>query len=112
MSWGTTFKIDIELIRESFNSIDEVKSHIDENDVLINRLETDIKMFASSNPRDIVPTNWNEQPIDWINNQINEKLCLLYEYNVENFKLYRYIEFLEEQYENAIDKISKEENIN
>jgi hypothetical protein len=97
MSWGITFKTEIELLRMSFNSIEEVKDKVKENDSLINSLEIEIKMFTSSNPKDIIPNDWNEQPIDWINNQITEKLNLLHEYIIENFKLSCYIEYLEEQ---------------
>ena len=41
-----------------------------ENDVI--NCTTQLKMYASSNPKDIVPAEWNEEPIRWLNNQIED----------------------------------------
>lgn len=112
MSCEINFKANINILDKSFNNIEEIKNKIDENIFLVISLETDIKMLASSNPKDIVPEDWSAQRIDWINNQISEKLNLIYEYNLENFKLSCYIEYLEEELYNSLNKISKEENIN
>ena len=107
MSWGINFKIDIELSRMSFNNIQEVKDKIEENESIINTLISEIKMFAASNPRDIVPVDWNEQPIDWINIQINEKINSYNEYSNETFKLYCYVEYLEIENEEITNLLSE-----
>ena len=54
-------------------------------------------MYASSNPRDIVPGEWEDEPITFIQNQINYVLTD-YEETYSILKdLYYYKEYLEEK---------------
>lgn len=92
MSWGIDFKADIYLSRQSYSSKGEVEDRMEELDKEINDYETELKMYAISQPRDVVPDD--EDQISWINNRINEILELYQECVNERFKLYLYLEYL------------------
>lgn len=92
MSWGIEFKADIYLSRQSYSSKGEVEDRMEELDKEINDYETELKMYAISQPRDVVPDD--EDQISWINNRINEILESYRECVNDRFKLYLYLEYL------------------
>jgi len=94
--WGTDFNTNIFIKRKKFNNKSDVISHLEEiNDSIIS-YESAIKMFVSSNPRDIIPLDWSEQPIDWLGSTINEKFEEYKELIVERCFINLYIEYLDE----------------
>lgn len=97
MGWGIQFKSDIYLSRQEYVTKQEVQDKIDELNKDIDSYKNQIKMFASSNPKDIIPDDWKDEPIRWINNQIEELFLLIDEYTVDNYKLQLYLDYLNEQ---------------
>jgi hypothetical protein len=53
-------------------------------------------MFVAANPRDIVNPDWKEQPIDWLNTEINNLFGIIEEDQRRLFKLELYLEYLKE----------------
>jgi len=102
MAWGTDFIAEVYLSKLIFNNEIAVQNKIDEN---INEMEDAkqrIKMFVSSNPSDIIPNEWNDSPIDWLNNSINDLFEAIIKLTEENVRLYQYIEYLNNNGENKI----------
>lgn len=71
MGFGIDFKTNIFLNRYTSKNLYEVKSDIEDKEKEIESLKEQILMFGSSNPKDIVPDDWKEAPIIFIQNQIN-----------------------------------------
>ena len=97
MAWGTEFKADIYLNRMSFNSILEINSKLKENDLWIKSNKDKIKMLCSSNVRDVVPEEWKDEPVEWLNIQCNDYINQIIEYEKENQLLELYKEYLENE---------------
>ena len=96
MSYEQYFKTEIQL-REFYHSIYHLQDEIDDLNKMINNVEAEIKMFASSNPKDIIPDEWKEeQPIDWLNMELNNKFDSYNEFIIKKFKLELYMEYLKE----------------
>ena len=100
MTWGTDFSIDIFLSRQEYKSKFDVEDKIKELDEQINDCESQIKMYVSATPKDIVPSEYSEEQISWLNNQINEHLEMYREYITDRFKLELYLEYLSQKPEN------------
>lgn len=94
MSWGIDFKADIYLSRQEYNTKNDVEERIKEIDKTINECETLIKMYASSTPKDIVPSEESEDPINWINNQINVEFEMYRDYLIDRYNLELYMDYL------------------
>jgi len=69
------------------NRIDMLKENITE-------LECQLKMYASANPKDITPKDWDEESIRWIGIQIDTIMESIYEYSLERDNLETYLEQL------------------
>ena len=67
MSYGTDFKADIFLNRKNYRSIQEIEEAIEDIEVDKQNWLTNLNMLAIANIRDIVPTDWNSDPILWLN---------------------------------------------
>jgi len=105
MGWGINFKTNIYLSRQNFSNKFEVINKIKGNDEIIKKHEDIFKMFASSTPKNIIPDDWNEQPIDWLNNSITDELINYNELIIENYNLSLYLNYL---IENNINEIKSE----
>jgi len=97
MSWGTNFSTDIFLSRQEYKSKFDVEDRIKELDEQINDCEVQIKMYVSATPKDIVPTEYSEEQISWLNHQINEQFEMYRESVIDRFRLVLYLEFLEQK---------------
>lgn len=106
MGHGTSFTIDIFLRSQHFRDKSDVEDKIEETKDYIGKLKEQINMFASSNPRDVIPTDWKDEPIRWIQNQVNELLESLEEQLFELHRLDLYLEYLNE---NNITEIKNED---
>ena len=96
MSWGIDFKADIFLSRISIKNMAELEELIKDKESDIARCKEQLLMYASSNPKDIIPGEWEEDSITFIQNQINYVL-IDYEEAYSILKdLYYYKEYLEE----------------
>jgi hypothetical protein len=96
MAWGIDFKTTLTLTRQEYSSIDEVEMQIKEYDKEISNIEVKLKMLISSTPKDIIPDDWKEEPINWLNQYIDEEFTCYQETLIERFKLYEYREYLKE----------------
>lgn len=105
MSWGTEFKTDIYLSRQSYSSKYEVEEEMEKIENSIKDVENRIKMYVSSNPKDIIPDDWNEEPISWLNNNITEEFELYSECLIDRYKLNLYLKYLNENETKVDDKI-------
>lgn len=97
MGWGTSFKADIYLSRQIFSSKWEVEDKIEENKKWISNNISKLKMFAAANPRDIVDPEWKEEPINWLNNQIDDIMESINESSFENYRLEMYLDYINEE---------------
>jgi len=103
MGWGTDFKADVYLNKLTFINELEVQNKIDENISDIQDAKQRIKMFASATLSDIIPDDWKDEPIDWLNNSLNELFETISQLTEENVRLNQYIEYLDG---NGEDKIT------
>ena len=94
MSWGIEFKADIYLSRQSYSSKDDVEDKIREIDKELNNCEAELKMYASANPKDIVPPDFVEEQVNWLNNRVNETLELYQDLLVYRHQLELYLAYL------------------
>jgi len=95
MGWGTNFNMNLYLSHMTFDSIQDVRDKITENDNYINDAKQKIKMFASSTPSSIVPEDWKDEPINWLNAEIESLIDEMTESIKENVLLDQYFQFLE-----------------
>jgi hypothetical protein len=102
MTWGTRFNTEIYLLREKYSSKSDVDETIGELSNKINNIISKIKMFASASPSEIVPEDCNDEPINWINNEINELLIQYDELSLRHNNLLLYSEYLKENPEHNI----------
>lgn len=97
MSWGIEFQTEIYLSRQEYKTKYCVEDRIKELDELINECEAMLKMYASATPKDIIPADYSEEQISWLNNQINEQLEMYREYLLDRYRLKLYLDYLEEK---------------
>ena len=97
MGWGTDFTANIYLDRMTFKTIQEVKNKIEENEKYINDAKQKIKMFVSSTPIGIIPDEFKDEPINWLNSEIDILFEIIDESIKENVILYQYVDYLENQ---------------
>lgn len=88
MGWGTAFQCEIVINKEHYQSLYEVEDRIKDLEDFNSKLESEILMYASANPKDIVPKDWEDQAINFIKTEINAALEILKENNDLLFKLY------------------------
>ena len=96
MGWGTEFRPYIYLSKEIYSTKSDIDDRIKELDKKINDCESTLKMHASSTPKDIVPPDFSETQIIWLNDQINQVLDDYQEYLLSRYRLYLYLEFIDD----------------
>jgi hypothetical protein len=96
MSFGTDFKVDIYISRKTFTSIEEVQEYRNELEEEIVRYKSRLQMYVSSNPKDIIPNEWKEEPIRWLQDESLELLTIIEENLNLLFKIDHYLEYLKE----------------
>lgn len=96
MGWGTIFNTKIYLSRVVFDSIHELNDTISSTESIIEKYKANLKQYASATPKDIIPKEWEDEPINWLGNSIDECLEVLEE-NIEYLqKLRLFKQLLEE----------------
>jgi hypothetical protein len=96
MGWGTDFTTDIFLSRENYRSIYDLEDKIKEDEKDLENIRSKILMFASSNPKDIIPEDWKEEPINFIHREVNNLLDELYELDMFLNRRYLYLQYLKD----------------
>jgi hypothetical protein len=99
MGWGITFNAEIYLSRQEYSTKYAIEDKIKEIEESINNHEATLKMYASATPKDIVPEEFSEEPISWLNIQINEVLEIFKEDLIQKYQLGLYLEHLIEKEE-------------
>jgi hypothetical protein len=94
MGYGTDFKADIFLSRQSYSRKHEVEIRIEELNELIIGCEANLKMYASATPKDIIPPNDSEDPIYWLGARIDEELSMYRDYVIDRYNLDLYLYYL------------------
>lgn len=92
MGWGTTFKPTIYISRYAFENISDLDDSIDEVENDINNYKAIIKGYVCSTPKDIIPEEFKEEPVERLNNKIDSLFNDLIDlYNLlHKLKLFRY----------------------
>lgn len=97
MGWGITFNTNIFISKKDYNkNIYQVKDDIEELDKSISENMSMLKMYSIANIDSIVPAEWKDDSVNWLNNRINEILEEIEISIIERYKLYLYQEYLEE----------------
>lgn len=96
--WGIDFKTDIFLKKQDYQEntyqvIDEIAEH--EEDIA--NYEKSILIHCAANLKDIVPEEWKDDSIIWLNNTITEILNEIKTLSKELLKLEYYKIYLEEK---------------
>jgi hypothetical protein len=96
MGFGTSFKTEVYLNRQLFSHLSEVEERVEDRRLQIEDIKRRLLMFASSNVRDIVPDDWKEEPINWINNHVGDLLSDLIIDVREFIQLEAFVEYVKE----------------
>lgn len=104
MGWGTTFKAEVYLNRQVFSHRSEVEYRLEEVKDSVNRCKQDIAMLVAVTPKDY---SNEENPLFEMKTDLNETMEYLEDMLVERTRLGLYLEYLEE---NNIEKIERDED--
>lgn len=85
MSWGTSFKADIFISRENFNSKYEVEDKITECNDFIAEDTRKLAMLSVSSPRDVMPNDEDSSPIYYMNNMVSELVSDIEDCSVKKY---------------------------
>lgn len=87
MGWGVTFNPQVFISREHYSSEQEIEEKITEltNDVNFRKME--IAMYMSSTPKDVIPDDWKEDGMVFLNNKLESALNDITEMEIHIFKL-------------------------
>jgi len=98
MGWGTDFNVNVYLNRLIVENKYQAEDMIAELNEDIEDYKRKLAMYAASNPNDLVrDTEWKDQPVDWLNMQINEIWEDLLDDYQRKIYLKLYIEHLEQK---------------
>lgn len=96
MGYGIDFKADIYLNRISIENKYQLEDMVQEKEKELITYKEQIMMFVSSNPKDIIPDDWKDEPIRFLQNEVDQ-IFEGYDENMNLLKdLYYYKEYLEE----------------
>jgi len=70
MSSGTGFTADIFIRDVHIKSDIDLSATIEEQERTIADIQQRIAMYASSTPKDVVPDDWNDPPVDYVFKEI------------------------------------------
>lgn len=96
MGWGTEFTPDIYLSRYVFKSTWELDEKIKELSDGIQMYKDRLKQYISANPKDIIPNDWKEEPIEWLDMKASEIFDGMDELQNDLFRLEMFKRHLEE----------------
>jgi hypothetical protein len=103
MGWGTTFKPTIYISRYAFENISDLDDSIDEVENDINNYKAIIKGYVYSTPKDIIPEEFKEEPVEWLNNKIDS----LFNDLIDLYNLLHKLKILKYHLEDSKDNIAK-----
>lgn len=106
MGWGTTFRTDIYLSKTSFSSKVELDDTIKDLEQDIERHRKEIAMYASVNPKSIIPEDWKEDSITFLYNKVRDLLEMYEEDLIRLHHFYLLQNYLEENPEVEVSKLN------
>jgi hypothetical protein len=89
MSWGTDFKADLFIRNKVVENVGMAKDFIEEYTESLASVKESILMYCSANPRDITPTDWEDDAILFIKQKLND-LFEEYEDSVKMIQLFNF----------------------
>ena len=87
MGWGTTFNCEIFLSKLEITSEERLKDLIKDRELTLVEIRQKLAMLVSSNPRDIVPDEWKDAPINYLWGEVEN---LLTEYTIYHEELVKF----------------------
>ena len=96
MGWGVEFKTDVFLNKETYGTQIELEDAIKETEDDQQKMISRVMMIVSANPRDIVPEEWKDQPIDFLHTEIDNLMDEILETERLLVKRYMYLEYVKE----------------
>ena len=96
MGHGIHFNTQIFLNRIEFHSEYEIIDKKNELEESINRSKGLLKMLSSSNPRDVVPEDWKDDPLNWIATNVDDLINSIQEESILLYQLSLYLDVYNE----------------
>lgn len=96
MGWGVDFTVDVFLSKETYGTQVELEDVIKEAEEYQQKMISRVMMLVSANPKDIVPEEWREQPIDFLYTEIDNLMREILEMERLLVKRYMYLEYVKE----------------
>ena len=104
MAWGLDFNADIYLSKQDYQeNVYQVIDAISEYEKDIENYERSILIHCASNLKDIVPEEWKDDSVVWLNNTITEMLNEIQTISKDIYKLELYKEYLEKREDSDIE---------
>lgn len=97
MGWGVDFTVDVFLSKETYGTQLELEDVIKEAEEYQQKMINRVMMLVSSNPKDIVPEEWRDQPIDFLHTEIDNLMGEILEQERLLVKRYMYLEYVKEK---------------
>lgn len=87
MGWGTSFKTEVYLSRKTFDNKYQVEQEIEEMKEWIQDSKAQLYMLAIANPKDLIPSDWTEEPVRFIKNEVDRLMESIDENLIDLYKL-------------------------
>jgi hypothetical protein len=97
MSWGTTFTYKHFLDRQTFENRYQLEEAIRDKQEEVDAGVQKIMILAASNPGDLIPGEWKEDPVSWLHMTVSQLLNDYTEDVLMLRELENYLEVYEEQ---------------
>lgn len=92
MSSSVDITINITIPRVEGLSKSQVEERARDRGLYLGEIRQKLLMLASSNPRDIIPIEWNEEPLRWLQDQVLELIGEYDDTTREEIGLLHYLE--------------------
>jgi len=105
MSWSSEHIDNILLYKFIYTNIEDVKQRLIELVDDISTCNSKLKMFTTASPSEIIPKDNKHEPINWLNDEVDNIIALLNDYVIQKYELELYLKSLEE---NIVDNTEEE----
>jgi predicted RNase H-like nuclease (RuvC/YqgF family) len=97
MGYGIQFKPDTFLSKYTIATIEELEEKIEDSKQWIQDIESRLFMWATVNPKDVIPEEWKDEPIDFIRNSVRTLLESLSEESEKLSKLNTLLDYVKSE---------------
>ena len=92
MSWGEEFETTVFIKSQTVRDVAHAKEMVEDEQSFINDWIAKLKMYAISNPKDIVSSDWEDEKVNYVAHEIDSIMEVIRDsYNLIS-KLYLYID--------------------